>query len=153
MTPTLQTLMQKLRLILSAVFLVFLFLPLSQCSSIEEDAGSDAEATVAATPSEPETFVPIENLDSDLWGGVLTIGSFLLPLLTCLWAPRSYKLKLSLNLAQLAAVSWFIYMIYSWVYSEFREPLLAGHVLAAMACVFWCLSVAGLAGLARRSTA
>jgi hypothetical protein len=151
MTPTLQNLMTKLRLIISTIFLIFLFLPLSQCSSVQEESGSDAETAVAATASEPETFVPIENLENDLAAGALTIGSFILPLLTCLWTPGSYRLKLSLNLFQLAAASWFIYLIYTWVYSEFREPLLAGHLLAVLACIFWMLSAGGLVQLLRRA--
>ncbi len=135
------------RLILAFAFLVFLFLPLSQCSTTEEQGPDSAEAVTS--PADPEKFIPIESLEDGWESAAWTLGNFMFPLLTCLLRPKAYRLKLAASAVQAGAGAWFMYMLYGWIYSWPNEPLLAGHILSLLVLAFLLLSIKRLIDLIR----
>ncbi len=140
--------MQKLKLIISAALLIFMFLPLSQCSTVEEP-GAVQDGTVATEPAEPDKFVPIEQFEIDLASGLFMLGSFILPLVSCFIKPKRFKFAVAGNLFQISVAAGFIYLVMGWVYSELYTPLIAGHVLMALIVIFLLLSLATLIALVR----
>src|SRR5262245_1015778 len=107
--------METLKRILSISFLIFMFLPLSQCGGTEcVEGANDCE------PTPPDQLVLIEDFENGIAQGMGVLIVFALPLVSCFIKPKSFNSSVASNIFQLVVASWFSFLVWNWVYSGFR---------------------------------
>lgn len=128
--------MRQFKTILAASFIIFLFLPLSQCSlsnskPIEEGKTNQIDKVDIA----PDKFIPVEEFEDDIGAGLLVLITFLMPLITSVLRPRRWIFVITNNIVQILSTVWLGYVVFFWTYG-FNSPLLSGHILFFLVCVF-----------------
>jgi hypothetical protein len=132
--------MRAIKVIIASSFIVFLFLPLSQCQSIiHQPVNEGSVELIELVESEPNILILKEEFKDELGPGLLILFTFLLPLITSILNPKSKKISFLNNLIQILSALWLSYLVYIFVY-DIYSPLIAGHVLFVLVIVFVILS-------------
>ena len=134
--------MRKIKLLLSTSFLIFLFLPLAQCSivpSVESDV--DSVPLIEQREAEPDLYIPIQVVDEDIDVVILMLLTFCFPLVASMPNPAKFKQRLAVNLAQIISGSWLLYVITDILFGGWYTPLISGYILFTLTIIFVLLSV------------
>lgn len=133
--------MRIFKIILAMSFLIFLFLPLSQCSSIiSKPIKEGIQGQIEKVQTNSDLFIPIKKIKDDIGSGILILITFLVPLITSILRPHSKKLVITNNAIQILATFWLGFVIFFWVYGLY-SPLLSGHLLFLLVVVFLLTSL------------
>jgi len=137
---------KPLKIIVSLVILVCMFLPLSQCSmqtlaKVDENTGEviSPSETVKENIVVSELFLGEEAEVS--FESILIPITFLIPLIFSLLPSFSSWKKIAKSTTQTLFSMWLIYLSYELVFT-IGSPLLAGWVLISASCLFliFCLT-------------
>ena len=128
--------MRIFKIILATSFLIFLFLPLSQCSSIiSKPIKEGKQVQIEKVTADSDLFIPIKEFQDDIGSGILVLITFLVPLITSILRPHRNKLVITNNVIQILATCWLGFVIFFWVYGLY-SPLLSGRILFLLVVVF-----------------
>lgn len=137
-----------IRIILGGIFVLFLFIPIAQCSySPCKEYGPELEAEesqcIETEQATKEISVYGENEDFILF--LVFIVSIVLPIGVGLVSTKNRNKALILNTIELIGSTWLTILVFGVVYWVY-QPLLLGHIFFMLAMLYVCWSLYSLYG-------